>query len=178
MFLPSSPRDVAEMPSAGRRREHPVAATLVAMNKRAGPAPVEVAGKQLPVAVVRASDADRERIATIVNDAVGTGRLTIAEADERLKLIYAARFRHELHELITDLPDESWEPRRPEGRRASARLRVHAAIALVLSVLLITRWVASDVPFFWPAGPMFLLFGSLLMHARFVSWSHGGAGAA
>jgi hypothetical protein len=25
-----------------------------------------------------------------------------------------------------------------------------------------------DVPFFWPAGPMLLLWGSFLLHARFV----------
>jgi hypothetical protein len=142
------------------------------MTERAEPEPVDVMRKQSPAITVRASDAERERTATIVNDAVGEGRLTLAEADKRLNLIYAAQFRHELHELITDLPDETREPRRPGGRRTSrfpARLRVHAAIAVVLSAVLITRWVASGAPFFWPAGPMFLLFGSLLMHARFVS---------
>lgn len=142
------------------------------MTERVKPTPVEVVRKHSPAILVRASDAEREHIATMLSDAVGQGRLTLAEAEERLNLVYVGRFRHELHALITDLPDEVWEPHRAGQRRASrfpARLRIHAAIAVALSVVLIIRWLASDAPFFWPAGPMFLLFGSLLMHTRFVS---------
>lgn len=118
---------------------------------------------------VRASDAERERIAKLVSDAAGEGRLTIAEADERLERVYTTRFRHELAEFVTDLPTE--EQNRTPVRmleRFPARLRVHAAVAVVFSVLLILRWAAMDVPFFWPIGPMFLLWGSFLLHARFV----------
>jgi hypothetical protein len=53
---------------------------------------------------LRASDAEREEVATIVRDAVGEGRLDIAEGDERLAAIYAAKFRDELAPLVTDLP--------------------------------------------------------------------------
>lgn len=118
---------------------------------------------------VRASDAERERIAKLVSDAAGEGRLTIAEADERLERVYTTRFRHELAEFVTDLPTEE-QNRTPARRfeRFPARLRVHAAVAVVFSVLLILRWAAMDVPFFWPIGPMFLLWGSFLLHARFV----------
>jgi hypothetical protein len=115
---------------------------------------------------VRASDAERERIAKLVSEAAGAGRLTIAEADERLERVYTTKFRHELEEFVADLPAEPATPGRPE--RFPARLRVHAAVAVALSVLLILRWVAMDVPFFWPAGPMFVLWGSFLLHARFV----------
>jgi hypothetical protein len=114
---------------------------------------------------VRASDTERERVAKMVSKAAGEGRLTIAEADERLERVYTARFRHELAEFTADLPTE-----RPAERldRFPIRLRVHAAIAVVMSVFLIVRWAAMDVPFFWPAGPMLLLWGSFLVHARFA----------
>ncbi len=134
-----------------------------------------------PAKAVRASDSERERIAKLVSDAAGEGRLTLAEAEERLDRVYATRYRHELAAFVADLPgqeDERRLERRPAtGRlaRLPHRLRVHAAVAVVLSVFLITRWIASDAPFFWPAGPMFFLFGSLVLHARVVSWSSRGA---
>jgi hypothetical protein len=129
-----------------------------------------------PAMAVRASDGERERVATLVSDAAGEGRLTLAEAEERLDRLYATKFRHELAEFVADLPareDERPAPGTPPRGRAGvpARLRVHAAVAVVLSVFLITRWIASDAPFFWPAGPMFFLFGSLLVHARVAYWS-------
>jgi uncharacterized protein DUF1707 len=126
---------------------------------------------------IRASDAERERVATMVSDAAGEGRLTLEEAEQRLELIYATKFRHELDQFYADLPDGERSSARPgewrgrpavrdAARRVPARLRGHAAVAVVLSVLLIVRWAGMDVPYFWPAGPMFLLFASVLLHAR------------
>lgn len=121
---------------------------------------------------VRASDTERERIAKLVSEAAGEGRLNMTEAEERLEQIYTTKFRHELAEFVSDLP--AGTPAVPARRTARGidrfptRLRVHAGIAVVLSVLLILRWTAMDVPFFWPAGPMFVLWGSFLLHARFV----------
>lgn len=119
---------------------------------------------------VRASDAERERVAKLVSDAAGEGRLTLAEADERMNLIYATKYRHELDEFVADLPGHRPEPPAPARRFAGMpqRLRVHATVAAVLSVFLIVRWVASGVPFFWPAGPMLLLWGSFFVHAAYL----------
>lgn len=114
---------------------------------------------------VRASDAERERIAKQISDAAGEGRLSIAEADDRLERVYTTRFRHELAEFVADLPANA-DVASPA--RFPVRLRVHAAVAVAVSVLLVMRWVAMDVPFFRPAGPVFLLWGSLLLHAWFV----------
>ncbi|GAB3433819.1 DUF1707 SHOCT-like domain-containing protein [Actinophytocola sediminis] len=116
---------------------------------------------------LRASDAERERVARLVSDAAGEGRLTLAEADERMNLIYATTYRHELAAFVADLPAEPVASATPARRFAGQpkRLRVHATIAAVLSVMLIVRWVASGVPFFWPAGPMLLLWGSFFVHA-------------
>jgi hypothetical protein len=132
------------------------------MNERQDPRVIEKA--------VRASDSERERIAKMVSEAAGEGRLSIAEADDRLNQIYATTFRHELAEFVADLPAGAKEAPPPRVRAAGlpARLRVHLAIAAVFTVLLVVRWVASDVPYFWPAGPMVVLWGSFLVHARFL----------
>jgi hypothetical protein len=53
---------------------------------------------------LRASDADRERVANILNQAMSEGRLDIAELDERLRKAYAAKTLGELEPLTADLP--------------------------------------------------------------------------
>lgn len=60
----------------------------------AGPAP----------AGIRASDADRDRIADILRDAVAEGRLTAEEHAERIDLVYRAKTVGELEPLVRDLP--------------------------------------------------------------------------
>ncbi|MCZ9342970.1 DUF1707 domain-containing protein, partial [Streptomyces sp. TRM76130] len=40
---------------------------------------------------LRASDADRERVAEVLRDALAEGRLDMAEFEERLDATYAAR---------------------------------------------------------------------------------------
>jgi DUF1707 SHOCT-like domain len=123
---------------------------------------------------VRASDAEREEVARVVQAAGGDGRLTLAETEERLAGIYDARFRHELRQYTADLPVD--RPR-PTGRwpaRPRGPLAVHAAIAVVLATLLIVRWIASGVPYFWPAFPLFWLAMSLVLHARLrgIRWRY------
>ena len=55
---------------------------------------------------IRASDADRERVAEVVRRAVGDGRLALVEGDERQTRAYGAVFRHELAPIVADLePD-------------------------------------------------------------------------
>lgn len=56
-----------------------------------------------PTPAVRASDAEREQVADLVRRAVGDGRLTMVEGDERQRAAYAATFRHELAPLTADL---------------------------------------------------------------------------
>jgi hypothetical protein len=53
---------------------------------------------------VRCSDAERERAAGALHRAVGEGRLSLAEVEERTSMIYAARYRHELDAVVADLP--------------------------------------------------------------------------
>ncbi|GGS51659.1 DUF1707 SHOCT-like domain-containing protein [Streptomyces violaceus] len=53
---------------------------------------------------LRASDADRERVAGILRDAVAEGRLDMAEFEERLDATYQARTYGELVPITRDLP--------------------------------------------------------------------------
>lgn len=53
---------------------------------------------------LRASDADRERVATVLRQATAEGRLDLAELDERLALVYAAKTYADLEPLTRDLP--------------------------------------------------------------------------
>ncbi|CCB76608.1 conserved protein of unknown function [Streptantibioticus cattleyicolor NRRL 8057 = DSM 46488] len=55
-------------------------------------------------AALRASDADRDRIAEILREALAEGRLTAEEHSERLDAAYAARTVGELAPLVRDLP--------------------------------------------------------------------------
>ena len=114
---------------------------------------------------VRASDAEREEVARIVQAAGADGRLTLAETEDRLSGIYQTTFRHELAEYTADLPAPQ-PPARPLRRLPRGPLGVHAAIVVVLATMLILRWVASGVPYFWPAFPLFWLLASLAVHTR------------
>lgn len=53
---------------------------------------------------LRASDADRERVAEVLRQAAAEGRLDLNELDERLGLVYAARTYADLAPLTRDLP--------------------------------------------------------------------------
>jgi hypothetical protein len=53
---------------------------------------------------VRASDADRDRVADILREALAEGRLDASEHSERLDAAYAAKTVGELQPLVRDLP--------------------------------------------------------------------------
>jgi hypothetical protein len=53
---------------------------------------------------LRASDADREEAAAVLNSALAEGRLTVAEHSDRLDAIYEAKTHAEIAPLVEDLP--------------------------------------------------------------------------
>lgn len=59
---------------------------------------------QTAPAGIRASDADRDRIADILRDAMAEGRLTAEEHAERVDAVYRAKTVGELEPLVRDLP--------------------------------------------------------------------------
>lgn len=59
---------------------------------------------------LRASDADRERVAEVLRDALAEGRLDMAEFEERLEHTYRARTYGELAPITRDLPAHGVTP--------------------------------------------------------------------
>jgi uncharacterized protein DUF1707/cell wall-active antibiotic response 4TMS protein YvqF len=77
---------------------------------------------------VRASDADRDRIADILREALAEGRLDAEEHAERVEAVYRAKTIGELEPLIRDLPagqERSAQARVPAQRPAPAAGRGH-----------------------------------------------------
>jgi hypothetical protein len=59
---------------------------------------------------LRASDADRDRIADILREAMAEGRLDAEEHSERIDAVYRAKTVGELEPLVRDLPAPSRRP--------------------------------------------------------------------
>lgn len=59
---------------------------------------------------LRASDADRERVAKVLHDAMSEGRLDVNELDERLQSVYQAKTLGDLVPLTADLPVSASTP--------------------------------------------------------------------
>jgi hypothetical protein len=86
---------------------------------------------------LRASDADRDRTAAVLNSAMATGRLTRTEYAERLDAAYAATTLGDLTPLTRDLPAD-------EAAGVSVRTADRAAVAARFSkVIRSGRWVAG-----------------------------------
>ncbi|MFI7504377.1 DUF1707 domain-containing protein [Streptomyces sp. NPDC049687] len=64
----------------------------------------QTAAAPTPAAELRASDADRDRIADILREALAEGRLTAEEHAERVEGVLAAKTVGELEVFIRDLP--------------------------------------------------------------------------
>jgi len=56
---------------------------------------------------LRISDADRERAAQRLHTALSEGRITLSELEERLAVVYAARYEADLRPPLADLPAET-----------------------------------------------------------------------
>src|SRR5919107_4903787 len=70
-------------------------------------------------AQLRISDADRHRVAEILREAAGEGRLDLDELDERLEATYAARTYADLVPITRDLPVHP-HPSSPPAARTPA----------------------------------------------------------
>ncbi|MCE0766478.1 DUF1707 domain-containing protein [Pseudonocardia kujensis] len=142
---------------AGPAPDHSEATTAATPTSATPPdaTPPDAVTAATPGTRVRASDAERERVVVRLHQAVGEGRLDLAEAEERTAAAYAARFRDELDPLLVDLPGGAvgvepwsaiwesvvWRGRRvvwgPEAGRPTAR-HCRAAVALLAGAV---AWV-------------------------------------
>ena len=104
---------------------------------------------------VRASDAERERIAQVLQAAAAEGRLSPEEAGERLAAASAATYREELQRLIADLPvAQERELAAPPFRRGPMPgLWVWGLARFALVVMLVAAFFGAwGMRFFWPWG--------------------------
>jgi len=62
---------------------------------------------------LRASDQDREQVATVLHKAMADGRITVAELETRLDSVYAARTLVELEPITNDLPGHALSLSKP-----------------------------------------------------------------
>jgi hypothetical protein len=81
---------------------------------------------------LRASDADRDRIAEWLRNAAAEGRLVADELERRLETTFSARTYGELDAVVADLPRDPAIP----GARGAAPVRLRPATALAVLVLL------------------------------------------
>ena len=69
---------------------------------------------------MRISDADRNKVAEVLREAAGDGRIDFDELDERLEATYAAKTYAELVPITHDLPRRRRSALRSGGCRARA----------------------------------------------------------
>jgi Domain of unknown function (DUF1707) len=102
---------------------------------------------------LRASDAERESIVTLLREHGAAGRLDVDELEQRIGAAYAARTHGELDALLSDLPSK------PRARPAASRHHRHSHGQewrgfLAINLLLVAIWALSGAGYFWPAWVM------------------------
>ena len=103
---------------------------------------------------LRASDADRERVAARLREHYSDGRLSDDDLSDRVEAAYRASTTSELEKLTADLPAP---PRPPRPRRRSGfetSVRIHATTYLLVNLMLIAIWAAAGGGYFWPIWPI------------------------
>ena len=98
---------------------------------------------------LRASDADRERVADRLRAAAGEGRLSADELEERLEAAFGARTEADLAPLTADLPAPRPEAARRSPRRRR-RVRPDFGAYVCVSVMLVAIWALTGTGYFWP----------------------------
>jgi class 3 adenylate cyclase len=103
---------------------------------------------------LRASDADRDRVAGRLREHYGAGRLSDDDLSERVEAAYGVRTLSELEALTADLPSGPAPARRPRRSALAESVRIHLTVYLVVNVMLIGIWAASGAGYFWPIWPI------------------------
>jgi Flp pilus assembly protein TadB len=93
---------------------------------------------------LRASDADRERVAERLRHAAGEGRLLAHELEERLATALRAQTYGELDAVVSDLPG-SRVAKRPRSASLARAHPIAAAIVVVAAAIVVLAAVAFVV---------------------------------
>jgi class 3 adenylate cyclase len=107
---------------------------------------------------MRASDADRERVAELLREHFSAGRLSDDDLSERVEAVYGVRTMSELAALTADLPSPPAPGPGPGPTRHRSALetsvRIHFTVYLLVNLMLIGIWAASGAGYFWPIWPI------------------------
>lgn len=92
---------------------------------------------------IRASDADRDRVAASLREHCGEGRITMDELQERLDAVYEAKTLGQLQEITSDLPEEDlYQLPVPAGQPKSTESAVKSASRELNTSGTRTMWAA------------------------------------
>lgn len=140
---------------------------------------------------MRASDADRDRVASLLREHHAAGRLTPAEFDERLDRTFSAVTVGDLDRLLADLPSidlyrlpdaaltrqpRQAQPARPRRSGRSAGWRAAWAAWFCVTVVTFVVWAVAGGGYVWPlwiAAP----WGAVLAGCWLTSTALGGGGS-
>ncbi len=131
---------------------------------------------------MRASDADRDRVASSLREHCAQGRISVGELDGRLEAVYAARTIGDLQKVTEDLPEEDmYELPVPASRHSTPARRPSAALSrpsawavnwasyASINLVCIVVWLVTSVAsgawypwWLWVAGP----WGAVLLAGR------------
>ena len=109
---------------------------------------------------MRASDADRERVAERLRSAAAEGRLLTEELEQRLEALFRSRTYRELDAIVADLPGRWRTPRQrvsnalvPAGALLAIPLVAVAAVAVVfIATGVVAGWLLWVVAAWWFFG--------------------------
>ncbi|MFJ8444606.1 DUF1707 domain-containing protein [[Kitasatospora] papulosa] len=104
---------------------------------------------------MRASDAERERVAETLREAVAEGRLEMDEFEQRLEATFKARTHGELVPLVRDLPASGGPVAAPKGSSANWPARIGGAST---SSGAFAFWGGFSRKGRWTVGPKFTAF--------------------
>jgi hypothetical protein len=119
----------------------------------------------MPEPHLRAADADRAAVATVLGQHMSAGRLTVDEYDDRLTRVYGAKTYGELAAITADLPGTAPAPRPAEqpATTTGSDVAVHGWAAdphswrswMATSLIVLVIWAATSLAswqflYFWP----------------------------
>jgi Domain of unknown function (DUF1707) len=108
------------------------------------------AGDNGQAPAVLASEAERDEVLQTISHAVGEGRLDLDEAERRIEAALHSRHRHELVELVGDLPRHV--PSKPGSRWGSPRLG--RGLLALAAVTILAAVVVQAVAGLWELWPV------------------------
>ena len=111
---------------------------------------------------MRISDEDRHRVAEVLRQAAGEGRIDIEELDERLEATYQAKTYGELVPITVDLPTGPGPavPPRPDLPTSPPGPRYSSSVAVMSETRRTGAWVVED------GHTAFALMGSVVLDLR------------